>query len=118
MGRALSPDLSRGRPVAGQDASELPAVSPTALIEETIPLGGKSAEQEAGWRYSADPTPLDDLDQKHHQGEDKQDMDETSHRVGTDESERPEDKENNGDSVEHGIGVLWVLVVVKGLWAI
>jgi hypothetical protein len=33
---APSPDLSQGRPDAGQDASEHPAVSPTALIEGMI----------------------------------------------------------------------------------
>ena len=34
--QGLSPDLSRGPRVAGQDASEPPAVSPTARIEEMI----------------------------------------------------------------------------------
>lgn len=29
-------------------------------------------------------------------------MDESSHRVGADESERPEDKKYDGDCVEHG----------------
>ena len=33
-----SPDHSRGRPVAGQDAFAPPAVSLTALIEEMIQL--------------------------------------------------------------------------------
>jgi len=62
---------------------------------------------------SADPTSLDDLNQKHHQGEDKQDMDESSHCVGTDESERPEDKKNDGDCVEHNFEVWRVLVSVR-----
>jgi len=59
---------------------------------------------------SADLTPLDDLDQKHHKGEYKQDVDESSHRVGADESERPEDKKNAGDCIEHsgwGCGFLF-----------
>ena len=52
---------------------------------------------------SADLSSLDDLDKKYHQGEDKQDVDKSSHRVGADESERPEDKKNNGDCVEHDV---------------
>ena len=67
---APSPD----QPVAGPAVSEPPAVSPTARIEETIPRWEKSPEQEAGWRDSADPNPLDDLEdlaQKHHRGDDK-----------------------------------------------
>jgi len=62
---APSPD----QPVAGQAVSESPAVSPTAQIEETIHRWEKSPKQEAGWRDSADPNPLDDLEdlaQKHH----------------------------------------------------
>ena len=50
---------------------------------------------------SADLAALDDLDQKHRKGEYKQDMDEPSQSVGADESERPEDKKNDGDCVEY-----------------
>ena len=52
---------------------------------------------------------LDDLDQKHHKGEDKQDMDEPSHCVGADEPESPEDEKNDGDCVEHDRGRLGVV---------
>ena len=62
---------------------------------------------------SADLTPLNDLNQKHHQGEDKQDVDKSTHCVGADESERPEDKKNDGNCVEHSFGVWRVLVLVK-----
>lgn len=58
---------------------------------------------------SAELAALDDLDQKHHEGEDKQYMDEPSHCVGADEPERPEDEKNDGDCVEHDRGRLGVV---------
>ena len=66
-----------------------------------------STKQQA--EVSAELTSLDDLDQKHHKGEDKQDMDEPSHCVGADESECPENKKNDGDCVEHDVGRFGVM---------
>jgi hypothetical protein len=52
---------------------------------------------------SADLTALDDLNQKHNYGKNQEDVNESTERVGTDKSERPEDKKNDGDCVEHGV---------------
>jgi len=54
-------------------------------------------------------TSLDNLDQKDHRSEDQQDMDEPSQCIGADESESPEDKKNDGDSVEHNGGRFGVM---------
>jgi hypothetical protein len=42
---------------------------------------------------------LDDPDKQHHQGDDQQDMDESTHRVTADEAEQPKDNKNQSDRV-------------------
>lgn len=53
-----------------------------------------------GFRCSRDlAAALDDSDQKHHDGADQQYVNESTHCVGADKSEYPEDKENDGNCV-------------------
>jgi hypothetical protein len=47
MVMAPSPDLCRGQQAAGRVASELPAASPTVLIEKTIPLNEAASPTKA-----------------------------------------------------------------------
>ena len=52
---------------------------------------------------SSCPPPGDEVDQDHHDGRDDQDVNESAHGVGRDESEQPQDEQDNGDRVEHGV---------------
>jgi hypothetical protein len=45
---------------------------------------------------------LDDPDKEHHDRHNHQDVDESPHRKGRDQSERPQQEENNGDGPQHG----------------
>jgi hypothetical protein len=44
---------------------------------------------------------LNDIDQYHHDRDDQENVNESSHRVRGDQTYRPEDKQNDGNGPEH-----------------
>jgi hypothetical protein len=50
---------------------------------------------------SSGPSSANDVEQDYHDGDDQQDMNETAHGMGGDQTQDPKDDQNNGDGPQH-----------------
>jgi hypothetical protein len=52
-------------------------------------------------KLSSGPSSSNDVKQDDHDGDDQQNMDETAHGMGGDQTQDPKDDQNNGDGPQH-----------------
>jgi hypothetical protein len=52
-------------------------------------------------KWLLDSSSLNEIDHEHHQGNDQEDMNESTHRVRSDQPQRPHDQQNHKNSPKH-----------------